>query len=280
MMPQRKTPTPPPRREAPTTVVFEQVLESVYGHRAIIYGPGGVGKSTLACQAPGLTAFVDADESLEKLRPQLLESGIKVPVKIKVNDWTTLRAALQSGGYEKIKNIVLDTWAPLEKWCIDSVLATVRTDKGHVANSVEDYGYGKGYRYVFEAFLPLLGDLDKHVRAGRNVIMICHDDTAKVPNPAGQDFMRWEPKMQNTPNASLRYRMKEWCDHCLFLAYDMVVDKQAGDVQGKKAGKATGCGTRALHTAELPHFMAKSRTTSESIDVKKGEPFPWENIFK
>lgn len=275
-MPNRKMPPPPPaNREA---VQFEKVLDATYGHRAILYGPGGVGKSTLACSAPGPVVFADVDESLEKLKPQLIAQGIPVPMKLPAKDWKSLRAGLQAGGYEKVKSIVLDTWAPVEKWCIDHTLEMFKIDNKS-AVSVEEYGYGKGYRYVFEVFQGLLGDLDAHVRAGRNVIIVCHDDVCKIPNPAGQDFIRWEPKMQHTDKASLRYRAKEWSDHCLFLSYDVEVQKQAGDKQGVKAGRALGSATRTLRTAELPHFMAKSRTTSDSFDIELGQ-FDWTQIFK
>lgn len=274
-----KTTTMPPRSDGSRPkAVFEDVLDSVYGHRVVLYGPGGVGKSTLACMMEGETAFVDADESLEKLKRQLTAQGIKIPKKVKATNWTTLRAQLQSPGWDKVRNIVLDTWAPIELWCLQNTLANVKKDGGSQAASVEDYGYGKGYRHLYDTFLRILGDLDAHVRAGRNVIIVAHDETCKIPNPAGQDFLRWEPKMQHTEKASIRYRMKEWADHVLFLCYDTDVMKVAGDGDGRKIGKAKGQGTRSLYTAEQPHFMAKSRTTCEKFDVELGAS-PWGEII-
>lgn len=255
------------------------MLDSVYGHRCVIYGPGGIGKSTLACLAPGPVAFVDADESLEKLKPSLIAAGIPVPVKIRATDYTSLRSMTQASGYEKIKSVVYDTWPPIENWVVAEALRTVKKENGQPAHFIEDYGFGKGFRFAYDKFLPLLSDWDKHVRAGRNVIIIAHDITMKVPNPGGLDFLRWEPNMQHTDKASIRYRMKEWSDHVLFLGYDINVDKAAGDAQGRKAGKATGAGSRSLYTAEQAHFMAKSRTTQETFDIGLGTN-PWPLIFK
>src|ERR1039457_4431523 len=113
-LPPNRPPVRPPSQPVRNVVTFEPVLDSRYGHRVVLYGPGGIGKSTLACQAPGPVAFIDADESLEKLKPGLVKAGIKVPVKIRVNDWDSMRKALQSSGYDKIKTIVLDTWSPTE----------------------------------------------------------------------------------------------------------------------------------------------------------------------
>lgn len=273
-------PPPPPNQQSSNTVKFEKVLDSVYGHRAVLYGPGGIGKSTLACLAPGPCAFVDADESLEKLKPSLVANGIPIPVKIPAKDYLTLRSLTQASGYDGIKSVIYDTWAPIEIWTVTETLRTIKKDNNQPATGIEDYGFGKGFRFVYDKFLPLLGDWDRHVRAGRNVIIIAHDTTMKVPNPGGQDFLRWEPNMQHTDKASVRYRMKEWADHLLFMCYDIAVDKVAGDKDGRKAGKATGAGSRTLYTAERPHFMAKSRSASaDSYDITLGAN-PWPEIFR
>jgi hypothetical protein len=270
-----KMPAPPTNQASVNVVKFEQIVDSVYGHRTIVYGPGGVGKSTLACLAEGPVAFVDADESLGRLKSQLLANNIPMPVRIPAHDYTSLRSALQASGYDKIKTVVLDTWEPVHIWIIADVL------RSHNAKSIEEVGggFGKGYVAAYERSLCVLSDLDKHARAGRNVIIIMHDVAQKVPNPAGQDFLRWEPNAQHTTQASTRYRMKAWADHVLFLTYDAFVEKQAGDTKGQKVGKAKGVGERILHTAEMPHFMGKSRTTSESFTIELGAS-PWSEIFK
>lgn len=281
--PNLSQPSGPPKRveQVPTKVVFEDVTESTYGHRVILYGPGGIGKSTLACLAPGPVAFFDVDESLGKLRAQLLTNNIPLPKCVKVTSWSDLRAKLKAPGWDEVKSMVFDTWAPIEPMLNTYVLKTVKNDKDRlvpVETGIEGYGYGKGYKHVYDAFLPFLGDLDFHIRAGRNVIIICHDDASKVPNPAGQDYIRWEPKMQHTPAASIRYRTKDWSDHTLFLGYDIDVENAIGDRKGEKVGRAVGHGSRTLHCSELPHFMAKSRTTQNDITIELGQS-PWGDIL-
>ena len=107
---------------------------------------------------------------------------------------------------------------------------------------------------MFDTFLPLLADLDRHARAGRNVVLVCHDCTSTVPNPAGEDWLRYEPRLQspNSGKASIRLRVREWADHVLFVGYDVSVGKD---------GKGRGAGTRTLYSAEVPHCMAKSRAS-------------------
>lgn len=245
-------PAPAPVR---SSITFGKIAEGI-GHRILLYGPGGIGKTTLSTYAPGPVGFFDVDESLPRLKNQLENP----PHVIEAANWTDIRTALQSDGWSEIKTIVIDSVTKVEELCVAHTLNTVPHEKGHKVAKLEDYGYGKGYQFVFEVFQLLLGDIDRHCRAGRNVILLAHDCTTNVPNPSGEDWLRYEPRLQSPSSgkASIRLRTKEWADHCLFLGYDVAVDKD---------GKGKGVGTRTLWTTEYPHCMAKSRTTQETIAV-------------
>lgn len=264
-----RTPTPPANQQSIKKVSFGTIHKAA-GQRVVIYGTGGIGKSTLACLAPGPVAFIDADESLPILRSQLEGHNIPLPLPVEVNGWRECRDALKSSGWDKIKTIVIDTVTKLEEWCLEYTLQTVPHESGRKVSRIEDYGFGKGYRHVFDTWRGLLGDLDSHSRAGRNVILIAHEATSTVPNPRGEDYLRYEPRLQDSKAASIKHKMKEWADHLLFLGYDVVVDDK---------GVAQGSGTRTLYTSEMPFCMAKSRTTNEQFDILLGES-PWENIIK
>ena len=235
------------------------------GHRIVLYGPGGIGKTTLAARLPGPVAFIDLDESLGRLRAQFDATGLLaniMPVD-GVSTWADLRGVLAADGWDGARSIVIDTATKAEELAVAHTLEHTLQD-GKRSTSVEGYGYGKGYGYVFDTFLPLLGDLDRHSRAGRNVVLICHDCTSNVPNPAGEDWLRYEPRLQSPASgkASIRLRVREWADHVLFIGYDVDVSKD---------GKGRGAGTRTLYTSELPHCMAKSRSTQDVIPVGTGD---------
>lgn len=263
---------PPPAPISRARVSFGKIATGT-GQRVILFGPGGIGKTTLAAGAPGPVAFIDLDESLPRLQGSLAEFGLIENIRPVngVETWTDLRTALQSDGWDDIKTIVFDTGTKAEELAIAHTLANVKTEKGSTSKSIEDYGYGKGYQHVYDTFLTLLPDLDRHSRAGRNVIIICHDCTNTVPNPSGEDWLRYEPRLQSPTSgkASIRLRVREWADHVLFMGYDVSVDKK---------GKGCGSGTRTIYTAELPHCMAKSRTTMETIPVDGREI--WSQILK
>lgn len=255
---------PPPTPLARPAVKFGTIQKAA-GHRVVLYGPGGIGKTTLAAQCPGPVAFFDLDDSLPRLK---LENS---PHVVPCESWQDIRTALQSDGWDDIKTIVIDSATKAEELALAHTLQTVKHEKGNTVSSVEGYGFGKGYQHVFDTFLPLLGDLERHTKAGRNVVMICHDCTCSVPNPAGDDWIRYEPRLQSpkSGNGSIRLRVREWVDHMLFIGYDVAVDRD---------GKGKGSGTRTVYTAELPHCMAKSRTTQDQLPISDS-PI-WETILR
>ena len=270
-----RTPTtraiPQPPAAMPRGAVQFGNIHGGAGHRVVLYGPGGIGKTSLAAQLPGPVAFFDLDDSLPRLASQLDTANL-MPVS-GVDSWDALRDALQAEGWDKIKSIVIDTGTRAEEMAIAKTLESVPHEKGTKVQRLEDYGFGKGYTHVYDTFLPLLAELDRHSRAGRHVAIICHDCTNTVPNPAGEDWLRYEPRLQspNSGKASIRLRVREWADHVLFLGYDVDVGKD---------GKGRGAGTRTIYPAELPHCMAKSRTTQTPAPLVHGQGAAfWKELF-
>lgn len=262
-----------PRRMRPPSrrVAFGSIPPQ--GHRIGIYGPGGIGKTTCAATAPGPVAFFDLDDSLPVLGASL--DGCDVRRVEGVGDWESLRFALRGEGWEEIRTIVIDSATKAEELALAWTLANIPHEKdGVVIRRIEDYGFGKGYQHLYETFLKLLGDLDVHVRAGRNVVLICHDCTASVPNPRGEDWLRYEPRLQNPSSgkASIRLRVREWLDHLLYVAYDVTCEKRDN-------GKASGSGTRTIYPQELPFCMAKSRSLSEQIELTRYDTTLWQTLF-
>lgn len=255
-----------PFAKPPTAMPAQQPLKSRarfaapsstnVGHRFVVYGTGGIGKTTLCASMPGKVAFIDLDDSLNRLKPKLDEQGLtsNLDLVLDVAGWADLRSILNGPGWDGYKSIVIDTGTKAEEMCTAFVLETVKNDKTNkLVNSIEGFGWGKGFTHIFEAFSLLFNDLDAHCRQGRHVAIICHDCTATVPNPDGEDWIRYEPRLSspNSGKASIRHRTKEWADHVLCVIYDVSVD---GD------GKGKGHGTRTIYSEERPHCMAKSRT--------------------
>ena len=248
-------PAPPATKSPPRFERSHGIIRSTFA--AVVYGTGGIGKSTLVSGAPGVV-FIDLAKETESIDAERI-GGIET--------WNDLRALLQSDELDDAKTIAIDSATAAEELCRTHICATIRTDsKGTVARSIEDYGYGKGATFLAEEWRRFLSDLNVHRSVGRNIILTAHERIGKVPNPNGEDYIRFEPRLYSAGNASIMHITKEWADHVLFVSYDVAAVE----------GKAKGSGSRAIYTTETATHMAKSRTLPpDPIIFNKGDVSLW-----
>jgi hypothetical protein len=238
---------PGPRPPSGKPVRFVKKEEIRKGLKIGIYGAGGLGKSSLALQAPGPLGFIDLDQSLTSLERGGADLS-KVQIVHAIN-WDDLRDQLRGPGWDEIKTIVLDTATKAEEYCAINVCETIKTDKGNDVTTLEGYGYGKGQYHNFNNFMLLKRDLDTHIAAGRNVIVIMHESKTKSPNPFGEDYLKYQPHLQKSDNCNIVEAMRNWFDELWFVSYDMTVNDN----------RASGIGSRVIYCQERPAFMAKTR---------------------
>ena len=274
-----RIPAPPPAQRptngaatTPPLSPWAKMPAAKAGQRVLLYGQGGLGKSRLCCAAPGPVLVFDFDESLAALWNQLPEEQQGKVLSYIPADWQDFMDKLNDQSlFADIKTVVIDTATVAERASEAWVLNNVRASNGR-ATSIEDYGYGKGYRFIFEQWIKLLAVSDIHRRAGRNIIFVAHATNNKVANPSSEDFQRAEPAMQGTDKVSIRNRLFEWVDHCVYIDWDKAVSKD---------GKVSGGASRTIYTHGQNWFMAKTRGTApESIypDVNNLEDV-WTQLF-
>lgn len=243
---------------------------SVEFQKIVGYGPGGVGKTELfsLVKEVGIRPlFIDPEDGSKFL---------DVPRVKDINSWEDLQAVLQD---QDVLNdgdmVILDSGTKaehlIEQWVIANVKHTKTPDKP--ITCIADYGFGEGEGFVHGQFRKLLALLDGVYRMGKHVAVIAHECTANVPNPGGEDFIRYEPRLQSPKGgkASNRHLLKEWGDHLFFIGYDIAVNKD---------GKAKGSGSRAIYTTETATHWAKSRDVSETIVYPKGSAELWQKLFQ
>jgi hypothetical protein len=189
-----------------------------------------------------------------------------------IENWDDLRSVLHNDEtVAPFGAVVIDDLTKAEEMCAKWVVENIPHEKGHAVTSIEGYGFGKGLTHVYEQFLCLLQDLDAVARKGKWIVCIAHECTANVPNPQGEDWIRFEPRLQcpASGKSSIRHRVKEWADSVLFIGFDT----------WSKDGKAQGGGTRTIYPTELPTWIAKSRSISEPIPYTRGDDTLWQRLI-
>lgn len=272
--PPKKPPSPPPSKapatsSAPTQRKQFQIANGINktNDKVVIYGPGGVGKTELCAliEEVGIKPlFLDLEQGSQFHNISRIDD---------IESWEDLRSILHGELWKEFDAIVIDSLTKAEELATAWTIQNVPHEKGHKVSSIEGYGYGKGFTHIYETFLQLLGDLDACYRRGKHILCVAHECTANVPNPTGEDFIRYEPRLQSPPSgkASIRHRVKEWADHLIYIGFDTAVSKD---------GKATGAGTRTIYPVELPTWWAKSRSLSDPIPYERGSSEFWKQLLK
>ena len=213
--------------------------------KTVIYGPEGIGKTTFASQFPD-PVFIDTEGSTVHMdvkrlpRPDLWVELLNEVEYVRQNPGCC-------------KTLVLDTADWAETLCSEYVC--VRDQKP----GIEDYGYGKGYRFLFEEFGRLLNALEQVREKGVNIVICCHAAMRKFEQPDELGaYDRWSLKLTDTPKASIAGAVKEWADMVIFANYKTIVVNVDGKGAAKGKNKAQG-GKRVMYTTHHSCWDAKNR---------------------
>jgi energy-coupling factor transporter ATP-binding protein EcfA2 len=204
--------------------------------KVVIYGPEGVGKTTLAAQCPGVL-FVDTEDGTGHIDvPRVVPSNLQ--------DVEDIVTALSQGGHQ-YKTLVIDTVDWLESLMVADVLARA-SKPGAQLRSIEDFGYGKGYQLLAERMREFLDHCAALLRAGVNVVLLAHSRRVKFEAPeSAAAYDKYELKLTKCVSPLV----KEWSDALLFVNFVTVV----------KDHKGIGGNERVIYTTPQAPWEAKNR---------------------
>src|SRR5690606_4234166 len=134
--------------------------------KVVLYGPEGIGKSSLAAKFPN-PVFIDTEGSTTELDVQRLP---------KPSSWEMLRQQVQwikQQGATRFGTLVIDTIDWAEMLCNEHVCAQ------HNKKGIWDFGYGRIYIYAAEEFGRFLNLLSDVIEAGINVVLTAHSQIVK-----------------------------------------------------------------------------------------------------
>jgi len=252
------SPKPPPR---PNRMTLASLTYGVQAQplRVVIYGPGGIGKSTFGAQSPHPVFLGPEDGSA------LLDvSRFPQP-----HDWHDVLDAVRALTEEPhdFGTLVIDSADWLEPLCWAHVCREAKKP------DIESFGYGKGYVAALEAWRVFLSAVERMRKAKRmHVVVIAHGEVRPFKNPdaeTGGDYDRWQLKLHKGAAGLLT----EWCDELAFATFRTFAQK--ADPSGPDKKRARGVGSeRVLYTERRAAFDAKSRH-----GLPPEMPLSWDDFF-
>ncbi len=242
--------------------------------RVAVYSDEGWGKTTLLCHFPR-PIVVGAEQGIPR------DLGFPVAMMNPIT-WVNVFDIVGSltndqHDYETLGFDTVDWLEPLIYRFIlerDSKRQTEMNPKGRLLESIEDYGFGKGFIAAEEEFRKLISALDvlQHKRR-MNVVMLLHSKVKTFKNPSGPDYDRWEPKTHERISRVII----EWAENVIFGYFEINASKNPDDKErhkmapDKARAKGFGDGTRLIGTQKNALYDAKNRVRLPA-EMTLGDP--------
>lgn len=216
--------------------------------RIFLYGVEKIGKSTAGLALPN-RIYLGSEEGLvgpqfeneESYNPATWEGAMGFL------DWLlTDESAYQS--------LIVDTVDWFESKLYAYLIARDKiNEKNQPLNSIEDYGWGKGYTLATDEFKRFTMKLDRLRDKGMTILLLAHSEVRTFKNPTGEDYDRHEPKCYKKIGGLL----KEWADVVLFAEFQVFTLEKTNKKATKT--KAIGGEMRVVHTTKSAGWDAGNR---------------------
>lgn len=213
--------------------------------KGLIYGPQGVGKSSLAKDMPN-PIFIDVEGGTTRLNVK------RTPRPM---NWAHLMQIVRdlASDLQGFQTIVFDTSDWMERLAVAHILGiNGSTEMGKDASGKKDWG--KSYTQLTELWSSFLTQIESDFIDSRkaHVVFLAHSTTKRFELPEENgEFDKYMLKMSERAGGLV----KEWCELMLFVNYQtMVIVKES-----EKKGKAQGGARRMMYADNRASFEAKNR---------------------
>lgn len=250
-MPERAVGSPPPTNGAKSRLGGVIKGRQKTARRILIYGDGGLGKTTLAAGAPR-PIFIDANlgsNGFDVDRYPFDDSGRTKPEN--TDELIEAVHDIARNGAGKYDALVLDVLSDVEQ------LIWAELVKRAGVKSINDgsLGYGNGLQAAVDEWRKLASALEVVWRADMHVILLDHTEVKKEKNHSGADYGRQMPKIDTRASKFFH----TWCDYTFFVEVEAVLVPDDADARKAKKAYMQSDGKRILHARPAAEYMAKSR---------------------
>jgi DNA polymerase III delta prime subunit len=204
----------------------------------LLYGPPGVGKSTFGSTLPK-PIFIQAERGLDQITCD------RFPLLRTLADYKRQILTLAEEPHE-YESIVIDTVDGLDLLIQADVCRTGKV------NSIEDFGYGRGWTFVRETWVKVLDRLTE-MSERWNILLIAHAGVKVITDPQlGTPYDQWQLRLQDR-SADI---LKQSVDLLLFAQLARTIDKET---PRSRKGRAIVSEDRELWTSPVTGVLAKNR---------------------
>lgn len=209
--------------------------------KIVIAGPGKIGKTTFASQAPNAVGILTEDGA------DAVDASAFPLCKSLHDVYTSIRTLLKEK--HDFESVFLDSLDWLEPLLHQHVCEVNKWA------SIEAPGYGKGYIAAADEWRTLLSGLEA-LRSERNmaIILIGHDKIKRYESPLTEGYDQFTLKLHDRASDLVR----EWAD-VIGWANHRIVTTQSDAGYGNKETKARSTGERILHVEPHPGHMGGNR---------------------
>lgn len=223
---------------------------------SIIYGKGGIGKTTAACYSiDPIILPVGRETGHERMCVPKFPSFSEMNLTPVQHVFASLSWLLQS--QHTRKTLIIDN--------VGSYREVVDEDVEESNKGVDLKAYGRGAALAYPYWTRLLAGIDALMkRREMNVILLGHDGSFNVNLPDGTYYQKISVNAPRGENTQVMGLLEARCHNMFYLRGEdqVVTDKRGVAQQGKKYA-TSGLTKRIIYTKSRGDFFAKSRVNME-----------------
>lgn len=253
----------PPAKKGEAAPSFSDVIvgKEFQPPRILVYGIDGVGKSTLASQAPNVI-FIQTGDELGQI------GAARFPVCTHYSHVIQRLRQVADQAHE-YQTLAIDHLSGLEKLIFDKVAQ----GSGKSSIDLVGGGFDKGQKLAMSEWGEVMELLNKCWNRGMAIILIAHARSEKLGDPENPMAEQFAPALHRKTSCEM---FRRWADAILFLTRRMTVKKEGQGIMEKQIPVAIGAdgGERIIRTQWTPGSVGKNR-----YNIPMEIPFEKEGAF-